>query len=65
MQEFRRWAYSGPVVIFNKSVGNWSGETIAISKKKAESNLKYQCKRDMNLVSSTKVAFFNEVQEVM
>ena len=44
MNEYR---YDGPVYIFDKYVGEWKGQTMAVSEAKAKSNLEYQCKTQM------------------
>lgn len=41
-----KYVYKGPVLIFGKLVSNnWSGETMAVSRKKAISNLCFQFKK--------------------
>jgi hypothetical protein len=41
-----RYTYEGPVLIFGKvATPRWYGETMAVSEKKAKSNLAYQYKR--------------------
>ena len=57
MSEFKRyWTYEGPVVAFGKVVANrWHGQTIAVSKKKAISNLAYQFKKEAGLLPSARI----------
>lgn len=46
MKEKKRYIYDGPVMIFDNIVErNWYAETMAVSKKKALSNLAYQFKQ--------------------
>lgn len=49
MTEYKKYAYSGPVLEFDHIVAdNWKGETYAPSEKKARSNLAYQFKQEYN-----------------
>ena len=49
----KRYVYKGPVMIFGKLVSNnWSGETVASSRKKAMSNLGYQFKKLNNILEN-------------
>ena len=41
---YHKYTYDGPVMLFNKYVGDWKGETIAKSKAAAVRNLVHQCK---------------------
>lgn len=51
-----RWVYDGPVMIFGKCVADhWRAETMAPTHSKAQSNLAYQCKKQLNLIPSTRV----------
>jgi hypothetical protein len=46
-----KYVYKGPVVIFGKLVSNnWSGETVAPSRKKALNNLAFRFKETNNLI---------------
>lgn len=49
------YIYSGPVMKFGKWIGNWTGETSAVSEKKAKSNLIYQYKTKYGLLPSAKI----------
>lgn len=51
----KRFTYDGPVMVFDRCVGNWRGETMAESERKAKSNLVYQYKKRNNLVPSAKI----------
>ena len=49
-----RYSYKGPVCEFGKVVDqNWEGSTMAVSEKKARSNLTYQWKKSHNRVANT------------
>lgn len=51
-----RYSYNGPVMVFDTCVtSNWRGETMAVSEKKARSNLVYQFKQATNRVAATRV----------
>jgi len=53
-EEMKRYSYSGPVCEFGRVVqNNWSGETMAVSEKKARSNLTYQWKKKNNRLPGT------------
>ena len=47
-ERFHKYEYNGPVTVFNKYVGTWSGTTIAQSREKAKSNLLCQCKKALS-----------------
>lgn len=56
MQEYHKYSYDGPVMEFNRCVADhWKGETMAISAKKAKSNLIYQYKKKNGRIVGTKV----------
>lgn len=56
MQEYHKYTYDGPVMEFDRCVtDHWKGETMAISEKKAKSNLIYQYKKKNNRVVGTKI----------
>lgn len=51
-----RYSYNGPVMEFDNCVQhNWKGETMAVSEKKAKSNLTYQWKKQHGRSASTKI----------
>lgn len=57
-----RYYYNGPVRMFDQCVSNhWEGETMAVSKKKAKSNLAYQYKKSHNLSSDVKIVLTGDV----
>lgn len=50
----RLYAYSGPVMIFDRCVADrWSAETWAVSASKAKSNLIFRFKKENNLLAGT------------
>lgn len=57
------YSYCGPVVdYFGKCiVPFWKGTTYAISKQKAKCNLKYQFKKQNNMLPGTKIELPGEV----
>ena len=59
-----KYVYEGPVMVFGKFVGNWRGETIADSERKAISNLSYQFRKQNNRASNTVVDFPNKLKIV-
>ena len=61
----RRYSYNGRVTFFGKVIAEkWSGETEAESRAKAESNLKYQYKKEHKMLPGAKVDFEGEVVEI-
>lgn len=51
-----KYIYDGPVMVFNQLVTDrWVGETLAVTKRKARSNLMYQCKQALGLSGSAAV----------
>lgn len=51
-----RYLYSGPVYMFDTLVSDkWQGETMAVSEKKARSNLAYQYKKKTGRLSGSKI----------
>lgn len=56
MGDLKRYIYEGPVMCFGVIRSKkWIGETMAVSKKKALSNLAYRYKKESNLVPATKI----------
>lgn len=52
----RRYDYCGAVVCFGSILSHkWAGSTFAVSEEKARSNLTYQFKKQMGLVSEVPV----------
>lgn len=57
-----KYIYNGPVMEFDKCIANnWHGETMAVSRSKARSNLTYQFKKQFNRVASAKITLPGEV----
>lgn len=51
-----KYVYDGPVMIFDHCVlDRWKGETVAVSERKARTNLAYQYKKNNNYVAGAKV----------
>lgn len=63
-ETYYKYSYDGPVMIFENCVGNWKGETVAPSERKARSNLTYQCKKACNLMPSSKVVLPGRIKMV-
>lgn len=63
--QYYRYAYQGPVMIFEKCVAsNWKGETAAPSESKAKSNLEYQAKKACNLSPGTRVTLPGKIKVI-
>lgn len=55
--------YEGPVCEFGRCVQNvWRGQTLAVSEKKAKSNLAFQWKYQNNRLANTKVELPGEIR---
>lgn len=64
-EQYHKYIYDGPVMFFDKCVADhWKGETCAPSEKKAKSNLTYQAKKQLNLISGTRVTLPGKVKEL-
>lgn len=64
-EPYRKYVYDGPVLEFDKLVANhWKGETMALSEKKARSNLAYQYKKKNNRNAGIKVTLPGEIKMV-
>ena len=60
-----KYTYDGPVKVFDRCVADhWKGETIAVSERKARSNLTYQYKKSHNLIASVKVTLTGKIAMV-
>lgn len=66
-KDFRRFSYKGPIVNgFGTVVADkWMGETVAVSEKKARSNLTYQAKRDLGLEPYGRITLPGKVIEIL
>lgn len=55
-QELKRYSYKGPVCEFGRVIASmWTAETLALSEKKALSNLAFRYKRDNNKIKTAKI----------
>ena len=64
-EEYHTYVYDGPVMFFDKLVADhWRGETMAVSEKKARSNLSYQAKKQLNLIAGTRVTLPGKIKEL-
>ena len=56
MAEYHKYAYKGPVMAFGKLVAeNYEAETMAISEKKARSNIAYWYKKEHCKIVGAKI----------
>lgn len=54
--DYYKYSYSGPVMEFDFLIAErWEGETMAVSEKKARTNLIYQFKKQFNKSPSSKI----------
>lgn len=52
-----RYSYSGPVMEFDTCVQqNWKTETMAVTPRKAKSNLAYRWKKENNRIPGAKIS---------
>lgn len=59
------YIYEGPVCEFGRCVQNvWVGKTVAVSEKKAKSNLAYQWKMKNNRTENSKVELPGEIKTI-
>lgn len=57
------YIYEGPVKMFDKIINpNWYGQTMAVSKKKARSNLAFRYKKEHGLNNRSKVTLPGELE---
>lgn len=62
-KDYNRYLYEGPVMEFNRCIDNhWVGETYAVTKTKARSNLVYQYKKEYGKVPATKISLPGEIK---
>lgn len=60
-----KYSYNGPVMEFDRCIANkWRGETMAVSEKKAKSNLVYQFKKENNRTAATRISLPGNVELV-
>lgn len=61
--ELFMYFYEGPVIEFGRCVQNiWRGQTIAVSEKKARSNLAYQWKEQNSKMANSRVELPGEIR---
>ena len=58
----KKYYYNGPYKIFDRIVGNFTGETTASSPEAAMRNLTYQCKVQKGYLKSSKLTLTGEVR---
>ena len=60
-----KYIYDGPVKVFDRCVADhWKGETMAVSERKARSNLSYQYKYLYYFIASVKVTLTGKIAMV-
>ena len=61
----KRYVYDGPVMEFEKCVADhWKGETLAVSERKARSNLSYQYKKENDRVANTRITLPGKIKAI-
>lgn len=61
----KKYRYIGPVMEFDTCIMNeWEAETIAVSKRKARSNLTYQFKNKYDRLPTAKIMLPGDIIEV-
>ena len=65
MNEYHKYVYDGPVMEFDRLIADhWTGETMAMTEKKARSNLTYQFKRQNSRIVGTKITLPGKIKMV-
>lgn len=60
-----RYIYDGPVKSFGKIINDhWVAETMAVSDKKAKSNLSFRYKKEHNLSAESKIELTGDIKLV-
>jgi hypothetical protein len=60
-----KYIYDGPVKEFNKVITEkWKGETMAVSEKRARTNLAFQFKREFGKSVNSKISFPGKIMSV-
>ena len=60
-----KYIYDGPVMEFNQIIcKKWSGETYAVSEKKARCNLAFQFKQEFGRMPGTKISLPGEMIKI-
>lgn len=61
----KRYVYDGPVMEFEKCVADrWKGETLAVSERKARSNLSYQYKKENDRVANIRITLPGKIKAI-
>ena len=61
-----KYSYEGPVMEFDVCIADrWKGQTMAISEKKARSNLAYQFKKRNNRIPASKITLPGKIVMVV
>lgn len=61
MKEEHSYRGDGAIYRFNTYIGEYHGETRAVSEKEAKSNLEYQIKSKMGLLPTAKINFKGKI----
>ena len=65
MGKYHDYIYTGPVFLFDDCINRyWKAETIAVSKEKALSNLKYQYKKKAKLAVNSKISLPGKIKAI-
>lgn len=65
MEEYHKYYYDGPVMEFDRLLADhWTGETMAMSERKARSNLIYQFKKHNSRIVGTKITLPGKIKMV-
>lgn len=59
-----RYSYNGPVMMGDKYIGTFKGETLANSESVAKRNLTYQCKKKCNAMAGSNIRLSGKVTKV-
>lgn len=63
MKDYHKYTYDGPVMEFDRLLADhWKGETMALSEKKARSNLIYQFKKQNSRIVGTKITLPGKIK---
>ena len=63
MNDYHKYTYDGPVMEFDRLIADhWRGETMALSEKKARSNLIYQFKKQNSRIVGTKITLPGKIK---
>lgn len=55
--------YDGPVMMFGRIIGHLSGETLAVSERKARSNFAYRYKKEKGYASTAKISLPGSIRK--